>query len=202
MGGFAATLDGGRSGGGPDAAGGAKAGNGMAGALGGAAGMGDLPGGGGAGQAGDGSEQAGQGGEGGVVNVPGFDDLIVESDQMTAYEGLTVIATFDHNFGPDSRSPPRSAIVTGGAFSLGWQQGFDRDSFGTYVVLFVDGNGDGWCTEGDDPAWSTFANNDTAFEDQPVVVDFDPEHLPSAGGPITCDQFDNWFDEPYEGPPS
>jgi hypothetical protein len=140
----------------------------------------------------------GAAGAGDVGDVPDFDDLIVQSSRMSAYEGLAVIATFDHNFGENSRSSPRVDVVSDGAFELVWKQGFNRDSFGAYLVLFVDRDGDGWCTEGIDPAWSDFVDNDLRAS-QTLVHDFDPDSLPEFTGPITCAEFDTWFDEDFGG---
>jgi hypothetical protein len=137
-------------------------------------------------------------GSGGVVDLPGFDDLIVHSSSMGPYEGLTIIATFDHNFDENSRSAPRVGGIRSGAFTLVWEQGFNRDSFGAYITLFVDRDGDGWCSEGTDPAWADFTSNDFGA-DQPMVHEFDPQNLPDSVGPITCEEFDDWFDHPYEG---
>jgi len=208
--GFAGTAGGGHSGAGMagSAASGAAAGVAGQAASGGTTGGTGVAGGGGAGVAGEGGTgPAGEGGAdqaaggvagvGGVVDVPGFDDLIVRSSNMAPYEGLRVIATFDQNIVVDSRSAPRAGTITDGAFTLRWDQEFDRDSFGTYVVLFVDRDGDGWCNEGEEPAWSFFGNNDTPWG-QPLVLDFDPD-VDANTDPITCAEFDDWFDEPYEG---
>ena len=199
-GGFAGTPSAGRSGGGADGSAGLApaAGSGVAGALGGMAGWAGVSVAGGTGEGGAAEAGGGVAGVGGGVDVPAFDDLIVESSHMSPYEGLTVIGTFDHNSGEDSRSPPRVGVVRGGAFSLVWEQRFNRDSFGAYVVLFVDREGDGWCTEGIDPAWSDFIDNDLGA-DQPVVHEFDPDSLPTFVGPITCAQFDSWFGHDFPG---
>jgi hypothetical protein len=150
------------------------------------------------GQGGAADTIGGAAGAGDVVDVPGFDDLIVQSSRMSAYEGLGVIGTFDHNFGENSRSPPRVDVVSGGAFELVWKQGFNRDSFGAYLVLFVDRDGDGWCTEGIDPAWSDFVDNDLRAG-QALVHDLDLDSLPEFVGPISCAEFDTWFDEDFGG---
>jgi hypothetical protein len=116
---------------------------------------------------------------------------------MAEYEGLRVYATFDHNFGEFSRSEPRSEVVTEGSFELLWKQGFDRDSFGVHVVLFVDREGDGFCTADVDPAWSAFVSN-LSDHGTPQVVDFDPT-LVGSTGPISCEEFNTWFGENFPG---
>jgi hypothetical protein len=178
---------------------------GMAGSGSGAAGGGATAGGtavGGAGGAGAGTAgETGDGGEAGageVVDEPDFSDLVVQSSQMSAYEGLPVIATFDQNFDQNSRSPARMDVVSDGAFTLIWKQAFNRLSYGSYLVLFVDRESDGWCTESIDPAWAGFINNGPGGE-QPLVHDFDPESQSSPVIPITCAEFDTWAGKDFPG---
>lgn len=157
-----------------------------------------------AGAAGTGAAGAASGGElgeGGRPDVPNHDDLIVRSHRMSPYEGLRVFATFDHNFGPDSRSDARADVVTNGTFELVWEEEFDRDSFGAYVVLFADRGNDATCTTDVDPAWIDFANTSSSPSGEPVIVDFDPEEDDPNFGPFSCDDFNTWFDEPFRPPP-
>jgi hypothetical protein len=150
---------------------------------------------------GAGAVSGGEVGEGGRPDAPNHDDLIVRSSRMSAYEGLGVFATFDFNFGPGSRSDARADVVSNGSFELVWEQEFDRNSFGAYVVLFADRGNDATCTTDVDPAWITFANTSSSPSGEPIIVDFDPEADDPNFGPFSCDDFNTWFDEPFRPPP-
>jgi hypothetical protein len=137
---------------------------------------------GGAAAGGDAGEDAGgegPGGEGGRGDVPGFDDLIVRSSLMDEFEGKTVHASL-------RRLLPRSAVVVNGAFEIRWEQAFDRMRFGYILLLFVDLDGDGACTQGSDPAWARHIYSNSP-ETGPVVAEFDPDAQGGGFPPIvTC----------------
>ena len=104
------------------------------------------------------------------------DGLTVRSSAMADYEGMTVYVRFDHNITPDGGSSTMSAVVIGGAFEVRWAAGFDRDTFGANVFLFVDVDADMTCNIAD-TAWMFFANNDMpgGAGGSPVIVEFDPD---------------------------
>jgi len=130
----------------------------------------------------------------------GHDDFIITSNLMSEYEGLRVYATFDFTTSPNTRSDARTAVISNGSFELVWEEGFDRDSFGAYVTLFVDRGTDVMCTTDVDPAWVDFLNN-ISPPGGPEILDFDPEEDGATFGPITCDEFNTWFDEDFRPPP-
>ena len=148
----------------------------------------------GMGEAGEGGEGGcgGCGGSGGSVEVPGFDDFIIRSDAMGAYEGLTVYVAFDQNVTVDSRSENRSDVISSGAFEVMWSQGFDRNTFGSYVLLYVDVDGNAVCDDDVDEAWWFFANN-LFNEGEPAIAEFDPDPDGMTVGldEISCDQFES-----------
>jgi hypothetical protein len=146
-----------------------------------------------------GSATGGAAGAGGRPDVPGHDDLVVRSRVMSAYDGLRVIATYDHNVGENSRSDARAGVISNGTFELVWVEGFDRDTFGAYVVLFVDRGDDTLCTPDIDPAWVRFASYDSPLN-EPVILEFDPDSDDPSDNPLTCDEFNTWFDEDYRPP--
>jgi hypothetical protein len=103
-----------------------------------------------------------------------------------------VFVAYDHNITVDSRSDNRSDVVSSAAFEVVWRQGFDRNTFGAYVLLYVDLDGDAVCTDALDVAWWFFANN-PGGAGEPVVADFDPTaegQLPGLQG-ITCQMFED-----------
>jgi hypothetical protein len=127
----------------------------------------------GTGEAGEG----GEGGSGGSPEVPGFDDFIIRSDAMGAYEGLTVYVAYDQNTTVGSRSENRSDVVTSGAFE---------------VILYVDVDGDAVCDDDVDEAWWFFVSN-LSNEGEPQIGEFDPDPDGMTIGldEITCDQFES-----------
>ena len=137
--------------------------------------------------------QAGDGGSGGSPDVPGFDDLVIGSNTMGAYEGLSIYVAYDQNITIDSRSEDRSSVITNGAFEVSWSQGFDRDSFGSYAFVYVDINGDGVCSDGIDAVWWFFVTHRREDEGQPVIADFDPSPESATVGleEIECAWFEN-----------
>lgn len=134
--------------------------------------------------------ETGVGGSGGATDVPGFDGLVIYSSTMSDYDGYTVYVAFDQNLTPDSRSEDRSAVITSGAFEVVWEQGFSRDTFGSFVFLFVDLDGDATCTEGVDPVWSFYVNN-TFSEGEPLMAEFDlsPESTSASLMESDCQRF-------------
>jgi len=117
---------------------------------------------------------------------PRYDDFVVRSRAMAAYEGLRVFVRYRQARGFQE---VRSDVVTGGVFEVGWRQGFDRETFGAVVTLFVDQGSDGECTLNVDQAWSTQAQN-LAPRGEPEILEFDPE----AGGltrAVACVDFAN-----------
>ena len=174
-----------------------RGGSGVGGASGSAgAGRGGSGMGGGSGSAGTAGTGAGAAGRFGS----GYDDFIITSSLMSEYEGLRVYATFDFTTSPNTRSDARTAVISNGSFELVWEEGFDRNSFGAYVTLFVDRGNDVMCTTDVDPAWVDFLNN-ISPPGGPEILDFDPEEDGATFGPITCDEFNTWFDEDFRPPP-
>jgi hypothetical protein len=112
--------------------------------------------------------------------VPGFDDLIVRSSLMGEFEGKAVHASL-------RRLLPRSTLVLNGSFEIRWEQAFDRMTFGYFLLLFVDLDGDGTCTQGSDPAWARQIPNDNLQGGVPVVAEFDPDDQGGGFPPnVTC----------------
>jgi hypothetical protein len=112
--------------------------------------------------------------------VPGFDDLIVRSSLMGEFEGKAVHASL-------RRLLPRSTLVLNGEFEIRWEQAFDRMTFGYFLLLFVDLDGDGTCTQGSDPAWARQIANDAPQGGSPVVAEFDPDDQGGGFPPnVTC----------------
>jgi hypothetical protein len=130
------------------------------------------------GDAGEDGGGVGPGGEGGRGDVPGFDDLIVRSTLMGEFEGRAVHASL-------RRLLPRATLVLNGDFEIRWDQTFDRTRFGYILLLFVDLDEDGTCTQGSDPAWARHINNPP--ETGPVIHEFDPNAQGGGFPPnVTC----------------
>ncbi|HXI56049.1 MAG TPA: hypothetical protein VNO55_08320 [Polyangia bacterium] len=105
-----------------------------------------------------------------LVGPPTYDDLIVSGVHLQTFEGKTVYLAVQSNAGT-FRS---SVTVASGQFVVTLPRAFDRDTFGMFVRIFVDLNGDGHCTAADAGGWSVFADN-SARRGQPQPVEFDPQ---------------------------
>jgi hypothetical protein len=110
-------------------------------------------------------------------------DLVIELRGFDAYEGAraTVHAT-DTSIG--ERHGPASATLVGGDADLVLEGGFVRDLFGELGQLWIDTNADGACTDGTDPAFGFFINNDFETGPERVTVTFGDPMLSSS----TCSE--------------
>jgi hypothetical protein len=110
-------------------------------------------------------------------------DLVIELRGFDAYDGAraTVHAT-DTSIG--ERHGPASATLVGGDADLVIEGGFVRDLFGELGQLWIDTNADGACTDGTDPAFGFFINNDFETGPERVTVTFGDPMLSST----TCSE--------------
>jgi hypothetical protein len=86
------------------------------------------------------------------------------------------------------RTPWQPATVHSGEVKMTWPGGYDRKTYGIFVELFVDRDGDGKCTEGNDPAWNLFLSNDFKMGAYKATIDL-ASMFPGAD-PVACSSFE------------
>lgn len=90
--------------------------------------------------------------------LPWDRDLSLTVRGLDGDEGRTAFVRVHYTV-VDQRTPWRPVTIRGGIASVLLAGGFDSNTFGEFVELFVDRDGNGVCSEGTDAAWELFINN-------------------------------------------
>jgi hypothetical protein len=115
--------------------------------------------------------------------LPWDRDLSLVVRGLGASEGKTAWLRIYYTVTP-TKTAWRQATIANGVVSMFWAGGFDSNTFGEIVELFVDRDGDGACNEGTDPAWQLFINN--AFMMRVNMADTDVSDPRDGATPRTC----------------
>lgn len=117
-------------------------------------------------------------------------DLSLRLTDLDADEG-TLAHLRIYNTAVSVRTPWRTTTVKGGIIEAYWRGGFDSDTFGEFVDLYLDRDANSLCTDTPDSAYRLFINN-TFPPDGIVRADIRFKTPATQGGPqpLPCSQLD------------